>query len=90
MPDEIPAERKRIKFFIAKVDDAGAVKYYGFTGTDSKLGNLFIWMIMKEDSGSYTYIFGNTEFDKAWDIRATLPYQHAGSFKGFHDRFEVV
>lgn len=81
--------RRSLKFFIAETDDTGDPKYYGYVGNDYDLVGA-PWYIMRVSGTSYRYFFGYNKFDDAWTIRASLPYDHAFKFKGFHDRYEIL
>lgn len=91
---ELTPERRKIKFFIRNVDDSlGTTNYYGFTATEFNFGTIYPWMIMKEvitTTSEYGYLFGDIDYAKAWAIRATLTFDVASAFKGFHDRYDIV
>ncbi len=86
-------ERRKIKFFVRDVDDsAGTTNYYGFTATEFQFGTIYPWMIMKEvitTTTKYSYLFGDIDYDKAWAIRATLTFDVASAFRGFHERYDI-
>lgn len=49
---------------ITEIDDSSPA-YYGFVDKDGK------WFIMKESSGAYRYVKGDSDFTDAWGIRQT-------------------
>jgi len=55
---------------IAKIDDAGAVSYFGFLDKEGK------WFIQKEDAGDYQYASGDSGFSTSWGIHDTTLEYH--------------
>ena len=59
---------------IADVDDAGAIKYYGFVDVNGG------WYILKEDTSgaidTYRYIKGDTDYPTNFGIRGTFTYDY--------------
>ncbi|HHD92284.1 MAG TPA: hypothetical protein ENL06_01500 [Candidatus Portnoybacteria bacterium] len=56
-------------YHISDIDDSSPA-YYGFVDKD---GN---WYIMKEDTGTYRYCKGTTDYSTNWSNRASLTYDY--------------
>ena len=89
--NKIVEKRRQLKFFIANIDTSNDTKYYGFVGNDTQYGRIAPWYILKEitSTGVFRYFFGNVDYDDAWAIRTNLPYGHAYTFPGFHERYDI-
>jgi len=59
------------RYSISEIDDVGAhPHYYGFTGKGGE------WYIMEENSGSYRYFSGASNFATGWTNRASHSYDY--------------
>jgi len=62
---------------ISEIDDIGITSYYGFTRVDGS------WFIMRgeQETGSYRYVKGDSDFSVNWERRDKLNYDY------FHKTF---
>jgi len=53
-----------------KISDVESGAYYGFTDSSGK------WKIIKEDSDTFRYAFGSSDYATNWTGRAALTYTY--------------